>query len=96
MKKFIILHVGFQAHSKEVMEAWMKWFGDTKDHIVDSGNPFKPGTEVTKAGTKDLAHGKDSINGYTIIKADTMEDAIKIVQHCPMTTSKQIYEAIPM
>ncbi len=96
MKKFIFLHVGYETPTKEIIDAWMKWFGEIKDHVVDSGNPFGPGKEVTKAGVKDLPHDKNAITGYTIIKTDSMEEAVKIAQSCPMITSMRVYEAMSM
>jgi hypothetical protein len=34
-----------------------------KSHVVDSGNPFGPGKEITKAGMKELSHDKKCSNG---------------------------------
>lgn len=74
----------------------MKWFADIKEHVVDSGNPFGPGKEVAKAGIKDLALDKTALAGYTVIKAGSMEEALKIAQSCPMITAMRVYEAMSM
>ena len=96
MKKFVILCQGYQEPSKEVMDAWMQWFGEIKEHIVDSGNPFGPGREVTKSGTKDLSLDKEAITGYLIINAESIEVAEKIVRNAPIITSMRVYEAMSM
>ena len=96
MKKFVFLHVGYETPTKEIIDAWMKWFGSIKDHIVDSGNPFGPGREITKIGTKQLPHDKEAITGYTIINAESMDEAEKIAKSCPMITSMRVYEAMSM
>ncbi len=100
MKKFIFLYVGFdplwtedESKTKEIKEAWGKWFASVGDKFIDSGNPFMPGKEVTPSGMSDLPHDKNAIVGYSILKADTKEEAIKIAQSCPMITSIRVYEA---
>jgi len=35
---------------------------------------------------------KDSISGYTIIKAETLDDAEKIAKGCPIIVSTRVYE----
>ena len=96
MKKFVLLGVGYETPTNEIKEAWMKWFDDIKDHIVDSGNPFGPGKEVAHEEVKELAHDKNAITGYTIINAESMEEAVKIAQKCPVITAMRVYEAMSM
>ena len=47
MKQFMILHVGFELPTAEIMEKWNQWFADTKDCTIDMGG-FMSGREVTK------------------------------------------------
>jgi hypothetical protein len=96
MKKFIFLHVGYETPTKEIINAWMKWFESIKAHTIDSGNPFKPGKEVTKTGIKDLPLDKNALAGYTIIQAENIDEAVKLAQSCPMITSMRVYEAASM
>ncbi|MBM3898118.1 MAG: hypothetical protein FJ358_06320 [Thaumarchaeota archaeon] len=74
----------------------MRWFKSIKDHIVDSGNPFGPGMEITSGGVKQLPHNKKAITGYTIIDAESMDEALKIAEGCPIITSMRVYEAMSM
>jgi hypothetical protein len=38
----------------------------------------------------------ESLTGYTVINADSMVEAEKIAQSCPMITSVRVYEAMSM
>ncbi len=96
MKKFVFLSVGYQTPSKEMGDAWMKWFASIRNHIVDSGSPFGPGMEITSAGVRQLPHDKGAIAGYTIIKAENMEEAVKLAKTCPIITGMRVYEAMSM
>ncbi len=96
MKKFVLLYVGTPEYKPEVMAGWNKWFEVLGDRVVDSGNPFGIGKECTKTGSKDLPFGEQAIGGYTIIKAESMEEVEKLMKDCPIITSVKIYEAMPM
>ncbi len=96
MKKFVFLSVGYQTPTKEIGDAWMKWFASIKDRIVDGGSPFGPGMEITKDGVRQLPHDRAAIAGYTIIKAESMEEAVKIAKSCPIITGMRVYEAMSM
>ena len=69
MKKFVLLHYGFEKPTPEIMAAWGKWFEATKPHAVDMGG-FGNGREISKGGTRDLPLGTDSITGFTIVNAE--------------------------
>jgi len=96
MKKFVLLYVGAAEPTQELMEGWTKWFEVLGDRVVDSGNPFGPGKELTKNGTKDLPQNEHAIAGYTIINAESLEEVEKLAKDCPIVTSVKIYEALPM
>ena len=96
MKKFVFFHYGFETPTQEIKEAWGKWFASIGDRIVDSGSPLGPGREITPTGTKELPLGRESLTGYSIIKADSLDDAEKLLKGCPMITSVRVYEAMSM
>jgi hypothetical protein len=96
MKKFVLMHVGFETPTPEIQEAWGKWFASIGSRIVDSGSPLGAGREVTKNGTRELPLGADSITGYTIINAENLDDAEQVAKTCPIITSMRIYEARSM
>ena len=91
MKKFLLLHYGFENPTPEIMEAWEKWFGSITDIAVDQGG-FSAGREISSSGTKDLPMGMESMTGYNIIKADSLDDAEKIAKGNPFIASIRVYE----
>ena len=96
MKKFVIFHYGFENPTKEIMDAWGKWFESIGNKIVDPGSPLGPGREISRSGTKELPLGLESLTGYTVINADNMDEAEKIAKSCPLITSVRVYEATSM
>lgn len=52
MKKFVLLHYGFEKPTPEIMTAWGKWFESMKDKIIDMGGHFSRGREISKTGTR--------------------------------------------
>jgi hypothetical protein len=91
VKKFVLLHYGFEKPTPEIMAAWGKWFETTKPHMVDMGG-FGSGREISKSGTKDLPLGPDSITGFTIVNAASLDDAEKMTLSNPFISSIRVYE----
>ena len=94
MKKFVMLHYGFVKPTPEIMGAWGKWFESIKDDIVDMGGHFSSGREIASDGTKDLPLGLDSITGFTIVNAGSLDDAEKMAQSNPYVSSIRVYEVM--
>ncbi len=95
MKKFMLLHYGFEKPTPEIMGAWGKWFESIADKI-DSGGHFPGGREISHDGTKDLPMAKDSITGYSVINAENLDEAETIAQGCPIIASTRVYEIMTM
>ena len=95
MKKFLFLTIGFVQPTREIMDAWGKWFESIKDRIVEQGH-CPHGREITHHGTIDLGLDLNAVTGYLIIKAVDMDDAEKIAKECPMITSTKVYEIMTM
>lgn len=91
MKRFMLLHFGFEKPTPEIMAAWGKWFEAVADKTVDHGG-LRGGREISHAGTKDLPMGMESITGYSIINAESLDDAEKIAQGNPFIASIRVYE----
>jgi hypothetical protein len=94
VKKFVFLHYGFKKPTSEIMAAWGKWFESMKNNIVDMGGHFSGGREISRAGTKDLPLGLDSITGFTIVSADSLDAAEKMALSNPYISSIRVYEVI--
>jgi hypothetical protein len=91
MNQYLILHYGFVQPTPEVMEGWNKWFASITDRQVEM-HGLQDGVEITSGGRKKLPFGKDSLTGYTIIKAENLEEAEKIALERPYINSTHVYE----
>jgi len=91
MKDYMILHYGFERPTPEEMDRWHKWFESIADKQVDRGH-FPGGRELSHSGTRNLPFAKDSITGYTVIKAEDLDEAEAIAQKCPIVASTRVYE----
>jgi hypothetical protein len=63
MKKLVFLSYGFGLPTPEIMDAWGNWFPSIGDKLVDGGNPFGFGREITHTGTKELLQDLGAITG---------------------------------
>ena len=103
MAKFVYLYTGgSMAETPEeqatVMQAWGAWFGELGEALLDGGNPFGASTSVRADGSVTGA-GASAIGGYTLINADSLDDATAKAKGCPVLTSGgsvEIYETLEM
>jgi hypothetical protein len=102
MAKYVLAYKGGSmaetpAAQEAVMQAWGEWFGTLGAAVLDGGNPFGPSTAVQSDGSAGAATA--ALTGYSIIEADTIELAAKLVDGCPVLESGgtvEVYEALPM
>lgn len=91
MKRFMLLHVGFQQPTPEIMKAWQAWFTSIADRQVAQGG-FAGGRELSRDGVRDLPWGMESLTGYNIIEAADLDEAMKIAEGNPFIASIRVYE----
>jgi hypothetical protein len=91
MKKFVLLHYGFEPPTEEIMKAWGAWFESIADRTVENIG-FSGGREISASGTKELPWGMDSITGCSIIEAESLDEAEKIARDNPYIASIRVYE----
>jgi len=91
VKTFLLLHYGFETPTPEIMAAWGKWFESMKDNTIENFG-FGGGREISKAGTKDLPLGPESITGISIVSADSLDEAEKMAKSNPYISSIRVYE----
>lgn len=91
MKKFMLLHLGFEKPTPEIMAAWRAWFAAIADKQVDHGG-FAGGREVTRGGVQDLPWNMESITGYHVIEADSLAAAVEVARSCPFIAGVRVYE----
>jgi len=91
MKKYMFLHYGFEQPTAEIMDAWKAWFASIADRSVENGG-FMGGREISKDGTAELAWDMESITGYSIIEAESLDEAEQIASRNPFIASVRVYE----
>ena len=96
MKKFLFLYKGYMTPTPEIGKAWMDWFASVGEAMVDSGNAMSSGVEVTPDAVTPIETGLESFTGYSIINADTMDDAVALAKTNPMITSVVVYDLARM
>ncbi len=73
-----------EAARDKIMAQWGKWFQDLGPSLVDGGNPImKTKTISSKGGVSD-GGGQNPVSGYSVIKADSLDDAVQLAQGCPV------------
>jgi hypothetical protein len=97
MKEYLLLFRGGDTERKQLspeqieahMKRWQEWIGGIarKEQFV-GGQPLLNDGKVLKGSSKKLTdgpfmEGKEIVGGYVLIKANSMEDAIKISEGCP-------------
>ena len=80
------------------MKAWTDWFGKLDGALVDGGNPATKTRTISADGSvRDEANGP---TGYSIIKADSLEQAVSLAKGCPVLqgpgNSVQVVETTAM
>jgi hypothetical protein len=86
------------AERKQVMDAWGAWFGKLGDRIVDAGNPFAPQSKNVSDGAVHDGPIGTAATGYSILKADSLNQAADLAKACPVLTSGgkiTVYEVHP-
>ena len=95
MKKFVLLHYGFETPTPEIMKAWGAWFESIADKTVENVG-FSGGREISASGTRDLPWGMDSITSYSVIEAESLDEAEEIARTNPYIASIRVYEVREM
>ena len=109
MKKFIFVYHNkvsskqpSEQEMKQMMDQWMAWFGTFQKNMVDGGNPFSPEAKsVTAHGVESVSESQFPATGYTIINANSIDEATEIAKTCPILANQEdgsvrVYEALPM
>lgn len=87
MSEYIIAYLGGkQPESPEEgakhMERWKAWLGGLGDALVNPGTPLKNSSIVSSDGVSGDC-GPDVLTGFTIVKADSIDDALEMAKACP-------------
>ena len=92
MKRYMLLHYGFEKPTPEIMQAWKTWFDSVADRTLENGGFHGAAREISHDGSKDLVMDADCITGYTIISAGSFDDAEKMARSNPFIKGIRVYE----
>ncbi|MEZ5191871.1 MAG: YciI family protein [Nocardioides sp.] len=70
-----------EEEQRAVMAAWMAWFEQLGEVVVDGGNPFGASTTVTGSGAEGV--GRAGLGGYSIVSAGSLAEAADHAKGCP-------------
>jgi hypothetical protein len=102
MQKFLLVYQGgtmpsSKAEQDRVMKAWMDWFGDLGDAVVDGGNPVGMSKWIKPDGkVVDKGGNATPVTGYSILQAKDEADAIKKAKGCPHLKDGGTIEIAPI
>ena len=87
MSQYVIVYIGGNPPStpeegKQHFSKYMKWLSSLGDSAVSPANPLGKTHTINSDGTV-VKGGKSSMSGYTIVKADSLDDAISMAKNCP-------------
>lgn len=89
---------------QEAMERYQAWFKrlEASGHLVQYGQPLDPASGRVvrdKAGTVSdgpYAETKDIVVGFSIIKADDLDQAVALAKECPIFDQGGMVEVRPI
>jgi hypothetical protein len=70
-----------------IFAQWDAWKNKFKSQILDMGDALKPDGRVLKDGVVTdgpFVESKDVVGGYSIVAADSFEQAVTVARDCPM------------
>ena len=87
MPQYVIVYLGGNQPSspeegKQHFAKYMEWLASLGDSAVSPANPLKNTTTVNSDGSVSNG-GTSTMSGYTIVKADSMEEALSFAKSCP-------------
>ena len=105
MANFVLLYNGggmapTPEAQADIMKEWGGWAGELGSNLVDMGLPFSGKVKnVTVDGKAHEGAIGTPASGYSIIKADSLEQAVAWSQKCPVLKSGasiSVYETAAM
>lgn len=87
MPQYFIAYLGGDQPSspeegKKHFAKYQEWLSSLGDSVVSPANPFK-NTHTINPDGKVFSETTTSMSGYTIIQADSMEEALSMSKTCP-------------
>jgi hypothetical protein len=85
MQNYLIVNHSDGTTPPASAQDWGTYFQEALGaHVVDGGKPIGTGKAAVKGGEV-VNDSADTTVGYYIIKADNLEEALKLVKHSPLS-----------
>jgi hypothetical protein len=69
---------------KQVMDAWGAWYTALGSAVKDPGNPFSGARKSIAVDGAVSDGGGSDVSGYTIVTADSLDEAVTMAKDCPV------------
>ena len=105
MANYLLLYSGGvmpedEVEMKKGLQDWTDWYTRLGKAVVDEGKPFTPQARCITSNGKISEGTVDCMaSGYAIVKADSLEAAVKMARSCPILKSESsisVYETMDM
>jgi hypothetical protein len=105
MAHYVLLYSGgtmpeSEAERAGVMQVWQAWYDELGPDLVDPGLPFTPEARtIASDGTVHDGSVGTMASGYSIIQADSIEEAVILAKDCPVLKGGaeiSVYETFAM
>jgi hypothetical protein len=73
-----------EEEQQRVMQAWTDWYTGLGPAVVDPGNPIGRSATIASDGSVSDGGGANPASGYTVIEAESLEDAAVKSKGCPI------------
>ena len=100
MAKYLLLYGGgsmpeTEAEMAAVTKAWTDWFTELGPAVVDAGNPFNADSKTISTGPT-ITDAKATASGYSVIQADSLDEAIGWASQIPSLPRGDAVEVRPV
>ena len=85
-----------EAEHDQILAAWGAWFGELGAAIVDGGAPSGPVDTMASNGSVTDGGGTNPVTGYSIVTADSRDDALTMAKGCPILPSGGSIEVVEL
>jgi YCII-related domain len=89
MTRFMVLYVGPPTPPDAAHEGWPSWFTNLGDKLVDRGSPLAAGR--ARGGDGSSGAAATQVNGYSLIQANDMDEALELVSDHPYLAQGREY-----
>jgi len=81
-------HVASPEEMQQLMARWGEWFQKVGAAVVDGGDGLMPTGKMVKTGAVTdgpFIEAKELVGGYSILQADSYDEAVEHAKSCPVT-----------